>query len=119
MKFAFIFRSAPHGTSSSREGLDELLAATAFCEPEDLGVYFIDEGVFNLLPNQKPEAILQKDFLKMFKLLDLYDVEARFVCAQSLADFGLQAAKLTPSCQLLTRAEMVSQWRSAQQIFTF
>ena len=35
MKLAFLFRTAPHGNAISREGLDALLAATAFCD-EDL-----------------------------------------------------------------------------------
>ena len=34
MKLAFLFRTAPHGNAISREGLDALLAATAFCDEE-------------------------------------------------------------------------------------
>lgn len=40
MKIAFLFRTSPHGTSISREGLDAILAATAFCDPDDIGVFF-------------------------------------------------------------------------------
>ena len=47
MKLAFLFRTAPHGNAISREGLDALLAATAFCDEEDIGVFFIDDGVLN------------------------------------------------------------------------
>ncbi|WP_370510273.1 DsrE family protein, partial [Histophilus somni] len=36
MKLAFIFRQAPHGSSISREGLDALLAATAFCNEDEI-----------------------------------------------------------------------------------
>ena len=56
MKLAFLFRTAPHGNTSSREGLDALLAATAFCDEEEIGVFFIDDGVLNLLDEQKPEG---------------------------------------------------------------
>ena len=59
MKLAFLFRTAPHGNAISREGLDALLAATAFCDEEDIGV-FIDDGVLNLLDGQNPELLLQK-----------------------------------------------------------
>ena len=45
MKLAFLFRTAPHGNAISREGLDALLAATAFCDEEEIGVFFIDDGV--------------------------------------------------------------------------
>ncbi|MDU5840182.1 MAG: sulfurtransferase complex subunit TusC [Haemophilus parainfluenzae] len=80
MKLAFLFRTAPHGNAISREGLDALLAATAFCDEEEIGVFFIDDGVLNLLDGQNPELLLQKDFIRTFKLLDLYDIEQRFVC---------------------------------------
>ena len=52
MKLAFLFRTAPHGNAISREGLDALLAATAFCDEEEIGVFFIDDGVLNLLDGQ-------------------------------------------------------------------
>ena len=54
MKLAFLFRTAPHGNAISREGLDALLAATAFCDEEEIGVFFIDDGVLNLLDGQHP-----------------------------------------------------------------
>lgn len=60
MKLAFLFRTAPHGNAISREGLDALLAATAFCDEEEIGVFFIDDGVLNLLDGQNPELLLQK-----------------------------------------------------------
>ena len=69
------------------KGLDALLAATAFCDEEEIGVFFIDDGVLNLLDGQNPELLLQKDFIRTFKLLDLYDIEQRFVCADSLDQY--------------------------------
>ena len=55
MKLAFIFRTAPHGRSISREGLDALLAATAFCDETDIGAFFVEDGILNLLSNQEPD----------------------------------------------------------------
>ena len=90
MKLAFLFRTAPHGNAISREGLDALLAATAFCDEERYLVsFFIDDGVLNLFDGQNPELLLQKDFIRTFKLLDLYDIEQRFVCADSLDQYNL------------------------------
>ena len=40
MKIAFLFRTSPHGTSISREGLDAILAATAFVNPMILGYFY-------------------------------------------------------------------------------
>ena len=66
MKLAFLFRTAPHGNAISREGLDALLAATAFCDEEEIGVFFVDDGVLNLLYGQNPELLLQKVFIRTF-----------------------------------------------------
>ena len=119
MKLAFLFRTAPHGNAISREGLDAVLASTAFCDEEEIGVFFIDDGVLNLLDGQNPELLLQKDFIRTFKLLDLYDIEQRFICADSLTQFSLRADELVLACQVLSRSEWMAQLQQAEKIFTF
>ncbi|MCO1634158.1 sulfurtransferase complex subunit TusC, partial [Escherichia coli] len=54
-RIAFVFSTAPHGTAAGREGLDALLATSALTD--DLAVFFIADGVFQLLPGQKPDAV--------------------------------------------------------------
>ena len=73
-KLAILFTQPPFGTSISREGLDALLAASAFCEEEELAICFLNDGVFNLVAGQQPEQILQKDHIATFKLIELYDL---------------------------------------------
>ena len=119
MKLAFLFRTAPHGNAISREGLDALLAATAFCDEEDIGVFFIDDGVLNLLDGQNPELLLQKDFIRTFKLLDLYDIEQRFVCADSLDKYNLQTEQLIISAEKIDRTSLINKLRQAEKVFTF
>ena len=119
MKLAFLFRTAPHGNAVSREGLDALLAATAFCDEEDIGVFFIDDGVLNLLDGQNPELLLQKDFIRTFKLLDLYDIEQRFVCADSLDQYNLQTEQLIISAEKIDRTSLIYKLSQAEKVFTF
>lgn len=119
MKIAFLFRTSPHGTSISREGLDAILAATAFCEPNDIGIFFIDDGVLNLIDNQQPEIIQQKDFIRTFKLLDLYDVEQRFICTASLQKFKLDNRELILSCEKINRSLLLEKLNQAEKLFTF
>ena len=119
MKLAFLFRTAPHGNAISREGLDALLAATAFCDEEEIGVFFIDNGVLNLLDGQNPELLLQKDFIRTFKLLDLYDIEQRFVCADSLDQYNLQTEQLIISAEKIDRTSMINKLSQAEKVFTF
>lgn len=119
MKLAFLFRTAPHGNAISREGLDALLAATAFCDEEDIGVFFIDDGVLNLLDGQNPELLLQKDFIRTFKLLDLYDIEQRFVCADSLDQYNLNTEQLIISAEKIDRTSLINKLNQAEKVFTF
>ena len=119
MKLAFLFRTAPHGNAISREGLDALLAATAFCDEEDIGVFFIDDGVLNLLDGQNPELLLQKDFIRTFTLLDLYDIEQRFVCTDSLDQYNLQTEQLIISAEKIDRTSLINKLSQAEKVFTF
>ena len=119
MKLAFLFRTAPHGNAISREGLDALLAATAFCDEEEIDVFFIDDGVLNLLDGQNPELLLQKDFIRTFKLLDLYDIEQRFVCADSLDQYNLQTEQLIISAEKIDRTSLINKLSQAEKVFTF
>ena len=119
MKLAFLFRTAPYGNAISREGLDALLAATAFCDEEEIGVFFIDDGVLNLLDGQNPELLLQKDFIRTFKLLDLYDIEQRFICANSLDQYNLQAEQLIISAEKIDRTSLINKLSQAEKVFTF
>lgn len=86
-RVAFVFTSAPHGSSSGREGLDALLATSALTD--DIGVFFLGDGVFQLLSGQQPQAVLARDYIATFKVLPLYDIETFYVCADSLAARGL------------------------------
>ena len=119
MKLAFLFRTAPHGNVISREGLDALLAATAFCDEEEIGIFFVDDGVLNLLDGQNPELLLQKDFIRTFKLLDLYDIEQRFVCADSLDQYNLQTEQLIISAEKIDRTSLINKLSQAEKVFTF
>ena len=119
MKLAFLFRTAPHGNAISREGLDALLAATAFCDEEEIGVFFIDDGVLNLLDGQNPELLLQKDFIRTFKLLDLYDIEQHFVCTDSLDQYNLNTEQLIISAEKIDRTSLINKLSQAEKVFTF
>lgn len=84
---AFIFRTAPHGSSAGREGLDALLATSALSD--DIGAFFIGDGVLQLQTDQKPEQVLARNHIATFRVLPLYDVEACFLCAASARERGL------------------------------
>ncbi|AFI86985.1 sulfurtransferase complex subunit TusC [Aggregatibacter actinomycetemcomitans] len=119
IKLAFIFRHAPYGTANTREGLDALLAATVFCAEEDIAVFFLDDGVLNLQKHQQAEQILQKDTASALKLLDLYDIEQRYVCADSLQQFQLKPPDLSLDCEALPREQLMRILQQCEKILTF
>ena len=86
---AFVFTQGPHGTSAGREGLDALLATSALSE--QVGVFFVGDGVLQLLPHQAPEKILARNYIATFGVLPLYDVEQCYLCEASLQARGLPA----------------------------
>lgn len=119
IKLAFVFRSAPYGTSNMREGLDALLAASAFCEPEQIAVFFVDDGVLNLLAKQQAQLLLQRDLVNGLKLLDLYEIEQRYVCTQSIQQMGLQPQDFIINTQQLPRQLLLAKLQTAEKILTF
>ncbi|EFQ62501.1 MULTISPECIES: sulfurtransferase complex subunit TusC [Pseudomonas] len=82
-----ISRQAPWSGPSAREALDIVLAGGAFDLP--IGLLFMDDGVFQLMPNQNAKAVQQKDLSANLQALELFGVEEVFACRHSLAERGL------------------------------
>ena len=116
-RIGFIFRTPPHGSASGREGLDVILAASNYTE--DLQVFFIGDGVMQLLKAQTPETILAKDYIQGFKLLSLCDVDAIYVCHRSLAERGFTQADLLIDCQIVNETDFSDQLATCDRILGF
>jgi len=98
-RVAYVFMSAPHGSAAGREGLDALLATSALTE--DIGVFFVGDGVLQLLNDQKPATILTRDYIPAFKLMALYDIEECWLCAASLRERGLKSPSFNIEPEIL------------------
>ncbi|BAH83104.1 sulfurtransferase complex subunit TusC [Candidatus Ishikawella capsulata] len=85
---AFVFTHAPHGSSSGREGLDLVLASANFVKK--IALFFIGDGVLQLVCFQKPEKILARNYIVSFGILPLYDVKHYYACYESVKERGLQ-----------------------------
>ncbi|MCG7585637.1 sulfurtransferase complex subunit TusC [Photobacterium sp. OFAV2-7] len=113
----FVFQSAPHGSSSGREGLDAVLATSAYSE--DISLFFIGDGVFQLLANQQPGQILCRDYIATFKMLDLYDVENIYVCRQSLSERCLEDSELVIEVDVVDQTDITTKLHQCQRILSF
>lgn len=119
-KLAFLFTQPPFGSAISREGLDALLAASAFCDEDDIAVCFLHDGVFNLVAQQQPEMLLQKDHIATFKLLELYDLNHCFACRHSAETRGLtQNDWVLSNVQWLEQADIFQVLHQAEKVMTF
>lgn len=117
-RIAFLFTQGPHGSAAGREGLDALLATSAFSEHP--GVFFLSDGVFQLLPQQRPAQILARDYIATFGVLPLYDIEHCYLCEASLRQRGLQhITDWVLEVQRLEPDALREQLASYDVIFTF
>ncbi|NMY72955.1 MULTISPECIES: sulfurtransferase complex subunit TusC [Pseudomonas] len=82
-----ISRQAPWSGLGAREALDIALAGGAFDLP--IGLLFLDDGVFQLLPRQHPTALEQKNLTANLQALSMFGVDELFACDSSLNERGL------------------------------
>ena len=116
-KLGFVFRSHPHSSAKGREGLDALLAASAYSE--DIAVFFLGEGVTQLMDNQDPSSIYSRDYALAYKLMSLYDIEEIYLCSDSLAEQGMANAELVMDVTLLDRDALIEKLHSCDKLLTF
>ena len=106
-----ISRQAPWSGPSAREALDIVLAGGAFDLP--IGLLFLDDGVFQLAPNQTAKAVQQKDLSANLQALGLFGIDDVFACSHSLSARGLpppahaQALDSQAISQLIDRYDQV------------
>lgn len=113
-RVAFVFTRPPHGSAVGREGLDAILAIESLLGPKKLGVFFVALGVLQLLPQQRPEEVLARDYIRTFGLLSLCEIGALFICQDSLVDLGF-----SPQQPLILEAEPLTSQEIRQKLVEF
>lgn len=87
-----ISRQAPWSGPGAREALDIALAGGAFDLP--IAMLFLDDGVFQLVDQQQPALLEQKNLGANLQALPMFGVEQLFACTRSLSARGLAASAL-------------------------
>lgn len=103
-----ISRQSPWSGPSAREALDIVLAGGAFDLP--IGLLFLDDGVFQLAPNQNAKAVQQKDLSANLQALELFGIDEVFACGHSLAERGLAAPASAQPLSSEQIAEMIDRY---------
>ena len=112
-----LFRRAPSGHGLARAGYDFALAAAAFEQPVSL--LFMDDGVWQLLPEQKPGAIGAKNIASTLDSLPIYDIDSVYAEGESLSARGLAPGDLRSGVQLLGAGETGNFIDSFDQVVSF
>lgn len=103
---AIVFRHAPFGSTSGREGLDVAMLSASF--EQQVSLIFTDEAVLHLLSGQTPEQAGAKDYLSALKALPLYDIDTVLVCSESMQQLGLNASELSIDAEVAS-VDMITQ----------
>lgn len=113
---AIINKSAPYGNSNGQESLDMALAMSNF--GQDVMLFFIEDGVLQLVNNQAPTHIDAKAYHKTFAALEFYDIEIIYVCQTSLEQRGLKTSDLCIEVTPIYPSDM-PELLSSQQVMAF
>ncbi|WP_317928797.1 sulfurtransferase complex subunit TusC [Halioxenophilus sp. WMMB6] len=89
----------PYSTRNGRDAIDVALTFGAF--EMAITVLFKGDGVWQLLANQQSDSIGQKSIAKLITALPMYDIDDIYVCAESLAQRGIQVSDLAIAAQPL------------------
>ena len=86
---------------------------------QDVSVFFIEDGVLQLLASQTPTTIDAKAYYKTFKALEFYDIENIYVCRQSLIQRGIESAQLCIPVTLIELHDLSTLLASQQHVMSF
>ncbi|NVL43273.1 sulfurtransferase complex subunit TusC [Pseudomonas syringae pv. actinidiae] len=112
-----VSRHPPWSGPGAREALDIALAGGAFDLP--VGLLFLDDGVFQLLPQQVPAALQQKDLTANLKALSMFGVDDLYACGQSLTERGIPASVLSEEIrQLAARSDLSALFDRYDEVIT-
>jgi len=91
-KFMYVNRKSPYGTIYALESLEVVLISAAF--DQDVSLTFTDDGVYQLMKNQKTEGIGMKNFSSTYSALGDYEIKKIYIDKESLEERGLSISDL-------------------------
>ena len=114
---AIINTNAPLSKANAKDALDVALIFGSY--EQSVSLYFQGDGVYQLIAEQQPEKVQQKDFLKTFAALEFYDIENIYVCHHSLIQRGLADNFSIENVQILNRNDFSTSLHQHQTILRF
>jgi tRNA 2-thiouridine synthesizing protein C len=116
-KIAIVNTQSPYSNSTAKESLDVALIMGSY--EQDISLFFQDEGVRQLVPNQQLETLNIKDFLATLSALPFYDIDKVYVCQQSLQQRNLENNFNINNVIVLDAKQFAEQLHSHHVIYRF
>ena len=114
---AIINTQAPFSSPAGKEALDAALIFGSYEQATSL--FFIGDGVFQVIGNQNADSVETKDYLKTFSALEFYDIENIYLCQQSLTERNLTADFHIENVQVLTTQDFSQRLHQHKVIYRF
>lgn len=114
---AIINTQAPFSTAVGKEALDAALIFGSYEQATSL--FFLGDGVFQVIGDQNASAIEIKDYLKTFSALEFYDIENIYVCKSSLQERNLSENFHMSNIQVLSNKDFSQRLHQHNFIFRF
>jgi tRNA 2-thiouridine synthesizing protein C len=115
-KIAIINTSASFNGPAPRESLDLALIFGAF--EQQVTVFFVDDGVYQLIGQQQPELIGRKDYLSTMKALEIYDIEHIVGCEDDMLERGVQTDNLSMTVDIQPANVIAAMIRNFDHVVT-
>jgi len=114
---AILNKSAPYGNVNGQESLDMALAMSNF--GQEVSLFFIEDGVLQLVKQQTPGKIQHKAYHKTFAALTFYDIDNIYVCQQSLLERNLTVTGLSIPVTLIELSQLTTLIGEHDQVMVF
>lgn len=111
-----ISRHAPWAGVGAAEALDIALAAGAFDLP--LSILFMDDGVLQLLGQQQPQHLEQKNLAANLQALPMFGIEQLYVAQHCLTQRGLDPSSLAVAADVLDEQQLQQLIRHYDHVMT-
>ncbi len=86
---------------------------------QDVSMFFIEDGVLQLLVSQDSTVIDAKAYYKTFAALEFYDIENIYVCKHSLLERGIKASQLCIPVTLVELEDLSKLLSKQQHMMSF
>ena len=116
-RLAIVMASPPLASFHNQEGLELAMLCASY--GQQVSLFFVDDGVWQLHEPLDANQVLRKNFTKSLAALEFYDIEHLYVCEDSLAQRNMHSLVNGLEIQLLSATRLSQLLADHQQVLRF